>query len=215
MFSLKGATNLNHINQLAKSYQMDFSLDLRPKSFNFTQSKNIINIINSAPVHSVFYLMFENEKPFMVKNIYQEIINQTEKDRHIFLEFTGQTSIEELDSFGIPYSWHYHSDERIGNLENAKYLKKLIFNHNHLTEYYEKGELFGFLNLFSDLDEKIEFELLINWDTNFIYSLFDLIKISTISIEINNLVELSYQNVDINQVDLFFKTLEKDLNIKG
>lgn len=190
-FLLKGITRPTTI---AKTYHIPidgYDFDLRPQSFNFTQIKNIKEIISLYPLNK-YSLIFENEKPFMIDEIVKKI-GSSEKD--LGVEICGNIDFEAVDELDLEYSWRFQEESKFSNIKRAKNLKKIILSHKSLEIYLESGELFGFLQLFNDPNfDNIDFELLLDWDTKLIESTLEQLEFSFISFDINSKVEHSYQN---------------------
>ncbi len=195
---LKGITKPETIEALSSSQFNQYSFDMRPKSFNFTQGRNIESIIKRYGGLYNFSILFENEKPFMVKEILKPFRDKT----NVVPEFSGRTPINELNELGYPFFWHYHDEEKIRDLKQIENLRRIIFHQEDLEYLNQRGELFGFFQLFSDYFERIEFEIQLNWDSEIFVSLLDSFNLLILSYEINSLVEKGYQNPDtalINQ----------------
>lgn len=194
MIYLKGITKAQTIEETQDLQLSGYSFDLRPKSFNFTQLKNIKEILERFPDHQ-YTLLFENEKEFMVHDLFELI--QKENNYLLTPEFTGLSVLNQVEQVGKEYFWHYHSQETFKHLLDHKLLKKIIFLHKDLEVFQANGELFGFLNLFQDLKQNgILFEVQIDWDTDLIESMFEYFSFDSLAYEINNKVEVSYQNPD-------------------
>lgn len=192
MIYLKGITQAESIETTQELNLAGYGFDLRPKSFNFVQVKKVKDILGQYP-NFQYILLFENEKEFMVNDLFELI--QEDNDYNLTPEFTGLSNLSEIEKVGKEFYWHYHDEETFKNLQKHKLLKKIIFLHQDLEDYHARGELFGFLTLFKDLQTAgIKFEVQIDWDTSIIESMFEYFPFDTISYEINNKVELSYQN---------------------
>ncbi|MBD64281.1 MAG: hypothetical protein CME62_03690 [Halobacteriovoraceae bacterium] len=190
--TITGVTSENTI-QTIKSYHLNsIGFDLRPKSFNFIQEHKIKSILTQFKGLNVS-LLFENDKDFVINHFYQDLKSLSHQ---FYVEFTGQEKVAELEKLNIPYFWHYHSEEKISSLASTKNLKKIILTHSVLREFQQTGELFGFLQLFADINSKIKFELLLDWDTEIMLSMFEYFEFHGIQFEINSKVERSYQNVN-------------------
>lgn len=190
---LKGITKASTVDRTQHIPVFGYAFDLRPKSFNFTQLKNIQAISEECPLHS-FDLIFENESPFVINEILKKFEDGPAKPT---LEFCGAVNFLDLDKFNLHYSWRYHEEVSLSKIKAAKNLTKLIFTHSTLEYYLDNGELFGFLQLFNDKDfSHLQFELLLDWDSFVIESVLDINGFDFISFELNSKVELSYQNPD-------------------
>ncbi len=207
-FILKGITNNQLLEGLKLSSVSQYTFDLRPKSFNFTQAYNIKNLITNNPQSTRYSLWFENEKDFIITELYNDIKSSLKEQDQLLLEFSGETSLADLEKFELPYIWHYHAGEKIKNISFCKNLKRIVFHHADLEEYHRGGELHGFFNLFSDYTNKIYFEIQANWDSQIILSIFDFFTIPMLSFEINSQVELSYQNPDVELIKQHLLNLE-------
>lgn len=193
-YSIKGITHYDTIPILAKLGVNYFTFDLRPRSFNFVQIRKIEEIISQNPEVKNFGLLFENENPIVVKELLEKASKALLEQQALKLEFSGGESLEELEKFEYDYVWHYHEGERIKNIASTHYLKRIVFQHSLLEKYHQAGELYGFFGLFEEFVSKLQFEVQLDWDSELILSLFDFFQIPFLSFEINNKVELSYQN---------------------
>lgn len=203
-YGLKGITKLSLIENNKDLDLTIYSFDLRPKSFNFTPMSNIKKILSSTGIDQ-FTLLFENEKDFVLN----ELIKEFELDENnVHLEFSGSTQIDELDSLGMPYSWHYNPEIKISQISKSQFMKRIVFGHQLLEHFNENGELFGFLSLFTDLVDGLEFELLLEWDSPVLESMFEYFNFDYISFEIDSKVEVSYQNVDEVQLNNHIKKIQ-------
>ena len=190
-FLLKGITSASTIEQTRDVPIYGYDFDLRPKSFNFTQVKNIQSIIAMYPLCR-YSLIFENEQPFLI----DEIVKKLQlSERALQLEICGSIDFEAIDELGLDYAWRFQEESKFSDIKKAKNLKKIILCHKSLELYLESGELFGFLQLFNSPSfSNITFELLLDWDSDLIESTFDNLNFSFVSLEINSKVEISYQH---------------------
>jgi hypothetical protein len=193
---LKGITKIETITQTKMLDLTSYSFDLRPKSFNFTPKGNIQKILESLNSNLEISLMFENEKDYIVTEIYQEVESYLFDEANCLLEFAGSTPLIELEKFEIPYIWHYHDKEKLRNIENTHFLKRIVLHHEDLEYLNSKGELFGYLQLLSDSSKNVKFELQLDWNISLIESMFSYFDFAMLSFEITNIVELSYQQPD-------------------
>jgi hypothetical protein len=209
-YSLKGITKLSNIEVTQALGLQSYAFDLRPRSFNFTPLYNIKQIQQTSG-QEVYTLLFENEKDLVLK----ELVKEFEfKENIVYLEFTGVTELNELDSLGMPYAWHYNPEIKISEVKKAKFLKRVVFSHVLLEHFDDSGELFGFLSLFTDLVEGLEFELFLDWDSSILESAFSYFHFDRISFEINSKVESSYQCADEISLVSHIKRIQ-ELNLKG
>jgi len=208
-FILKGITNDQFIGKFSKPVVDQINFDLRPRSFNFTQAYNIKNIIEKNPYQQMYGLMFENDKDFVVTELFKDIQSSLKNHDELILEFTGDTFLKDLENLNLPYIWHYQAEEKISNIANCKHLKRIVFKHSYLATLYENGELWGFFNLFEQVATNIFFEVQLEWDTDIILSMFEFFTLPIISLEINSMVEKSYQHPDFDLIAKFIHNISE------
>lgn len=225
-FILKGITHSKTLRALDSIENLSFAFDLRPKSFNFTQTYKIKETLEGHRNIEMISILFSNEKDYVVNNIVLDIeksfLSKEGTHNNLILEFCGQTPIADLEKYEKNYYWHYHKDEKIKNLANVKYLKRVIFHHQDLEELNDTGELHGFFQLFSEYMDHISIEVQLQWSSELIISMFDFFDISAVSFEISSEVEIGYQNPDsqlisnhIGHIDKLFKQIELGKNKKN
>ncbi|MFT6630145.1 MAG: hypothetical protein ACJAS4_000079 [Bacteriovoracaceae bacterium] len=215
-FILKGICNSSTILQTQNSQLSQLGFDLRPRSFNFTQGENIKVMLGQTSIDQDISLLFEDEKDFVVREVSENIRNSLKENQKLFLEFTGKTSLGDLEKLETDYIWHYHDQERIRNIADTKFLKKIVIRHNDLEYLNSRGELYGFFHLFSDYFNKVIIEIQVDWNTEIIYSMFEHFKLPVISVEITNLIETSYQNPNCELINTFINTIKTNINnLKG
>lgn len=206
--ALKGILDLE-VMQLASQLGMsEVSFDFRPRSFNFTQGYRVKELLSYGGQFDFLNLIFENEKDFVIEQILKDL---NSAEHSIMLEFSGGESLIWADKFETPYIWHYKADTSLSQIEESKFLKRIVFNQEVLDYYNQSGELFGFFQLFSDR-ENLELEILADWDNPLIISLIDSFNINYLSFEINTKVERSFRSVDHALVSTHIKQIQQSLN---
>lgn len=215
-FILKGICNPSTILETKNLNLQQYSFDLRPKSFNFTQGYKVKEMIKNCYDSSCISLLFEEEKNYVVKEVSDDIAKGLGPNQELLLEFTGRSTLSELEKYGKNYVWHYQDHEKIKNISNTEFLKRVVFHHSDLEYLNSRGELYGFFNLFSDYFQKVSFEIQLDWNSEIIFSIFENFNLPIVSVEISNLIELSYQNPNSELINTFFNNLELNLRkVKG
>ena len=206
--ALKGILDLE-VMQLASQLGMsEVSFDFRPRSFNFTQGYKVKELLSYGGQFDSLNLIFENEKDFIIEQILKDL---NPEEHSMMLEFSGGESLTWADRFETPFIWHYKAETSLSQIEQSKFLRRIVFNQEVLDHYNQTGELFGFFQLFTDR-ENLELEILTDWDNPLIISLIDNFDISHLSFEINNKVERSFRNVDHGLVKTHIKQIQQSLN---
>lgn len=199
MFTLRGITNLKTIEETSLYNISHYCFDLRPKSLNFFQQYKIEEILEKYPKGLSYSLTFEDDKDFLVAELYKQVKGHLNEGSQLFVEFSSFKSPLKIDELKIPYHLYYQEGIRLSEISKSKYLKRLIFKHSYLETLHQDGELFSFLNLFKDA-QGIHFELEIDWNTSLIESMFEYFTFHSLGLELNSHVELSYQNIDYNKL---------------
>lgn len=216
-FILKGITQSDTLDyckslSLENLHLKEVSFDLRPRSFNFIQIHKLTQFIKSIHALNGVSIQFENEVSLSVSEILKKCSEECPPGQRLWPEFSGHEDVSIFENFATPYAWHYHGNQKIKNIGQCQFLKRIIFKHHILEDFNQRGELHSFMALFSEFAESIEFELQLDWDSEIILSLFDYFTFHFISFEINRKVELSYQRPDhllikknLEQIDTLFK----------
>jgi len=102
-FILKGICNSSTILQTQNSQLSQLGFDLRPRSFNFTQGENIKVMLGQTSIDQDISLLFEDEKDFVVREVSENIRNSLKENQKLFLEFTGKTSLGDLEKLETDY----------------------------------------------------------------------------------------------------------------
>lgn len=203
---------INHLSAIGISH---FSFDLRPVSLNFTQSYKIKEMMEQTTSSlKTFYLHFENEKDFMINELLKDL-NASRGQANIMLEFSGRDELEFYESFNTPYLWHFNEDINLETLTKTKNLKKISFDQLYIERLLQFGKLY---DLFGDIikligDKKIELEISANWDSAILETIIDFYPITSLNFEINNKVERSYRQIDLQLVTGHIEHTKRSLNI--
>lgn len=182
----------------------NFGFDLRPTSFNFIQLhviKDILKEISSS--ESTYTFLFQNEKDFVIK----ELINFLAEDgliskEQVLLEFTDIQDIDECESHGMNYIWHFNDMTNYRKINHSKFLRVISIDQTQLEIYQSRGELFSFIKELNDLksDSNI-LDLRLDWTQAPQESIIDFINPTLYTLEINNTIQTSYRNVNKQQVE--------------
>jgi len=199
---ISGIYNPQMIQYLKQFGVNQFSFDCRPKSFNFIQAYKIKEmLIAHGSVLDQYFLHFEDEKDFVIFETLKDITSVPSDHGSLNLEFSGKESLSFYEQFEIPYTWHFNELVSIDSLPNLKYLRGISFNQIFLERLYQFRELFNFLGKIQEnLSENQFLQLKSDWGEPMFESVIDFFTFKTLSLEINNKVEISYRNPDLNLV---------------
>jgi hypothetical protein len=206
LFRVEGIYDKRTIQRLKDLKLKDLSFDFRPRSFNFIQQHNLIELLDELSLDDNCYLHFENEADFVVKNILDSVCNKRKKET-VYLEFSDDREVEYYESFDQQFIWHFSNEAKnTSSIIKSKNLKGIVLPFSELLKAHESGVLHNFSNNF----HAQFFELLTNnagklilqmdWDSNLFSSIIEYFDFDIISVAINNKVEVCYRNVDLGKV---------------
>lgn len=205
--NIKGITTDSLMTGPIKDQVTTYSFDFRPTSFNFIQVARAADYMKQLEGEYQLRCLFENDSNLMITETLNKIEDLAEY--RCLPEVFGQQSLEQMESLDLEYCWLYQNSVKLSELSDAKNLKKIILRHSDLQELNDSGELFGFLNIFNSMELVVEYELLLDWNTIIIESMFDYFKFNELSFEINQMVELSYQNPDVHLIQTHLNNIKE------
>ena len=199
--SVGGIYDLETISQLRHIHLNNFGFDFRPKSFNFLQQHLVVDILKKCHRSSDRYFFhFQNEKDYIIF----EYINYLKKTvpfcNNFFLEFSDHMEPSYYEKFSHPFYWYYQSESLFEEIVFLSDLQGIILPHSLLLRFYERGNLNDFISYFLRVlaNKKMEVVLSLEWKYEISPFIFELLNFDMISFSINQDVEYSYRNVNIN-----------------
>lgn len=190
----------------------DFSFDFRPKSFNFLQQYRFMEMMSlfHAPRRR-YYCHFCNESPSVIEKITSDIqtelsLSKSHWNESFFLEFSGDESPDFMESYGMPFFWHYSSDQPLEAVLECRCLGGIILEYDFLHRLHESEQLYDFREKFLELsvsffrDRRGEFFLRRNWDSDIFPSLYEIFNFTAVSVPVDSKIELSYRQVDTEKM---------------
>ena len=206
LFRVEGIYDKRTIQRLKDLKLTDFAFDFRPRSFNFLQQHNFLDLLEILSLGDNIYLNFENEADFVIQRILDSAKDKIAKE-NIFLEFSDDQEASFYESFELPYIWHFDSaSKNISSILESKLLKGVVLPFGELLKAHEKGILHNFSNNFHaqffELLTKNEGKLVLqmDWDSNLFSSAVEYFDFDMISVAISNKVEVCYRNVDLTKI---------------
>jgi hypothetical protein len=212
---VNGVYHSSIINHLSAVGLTHYSFDLRPKSFNFTQAYKIKEILSQTSSSlKYFYLHFEEEKDFIIKEIFADI-NEARGQSSLWLEFSGKDSLDYYDSFEIPYLWHYHENISLSDIAKSKNLKKISFDQLYIERLLQFGQLYDFFGQLIEIITPmgVQLEITASWDSPLLETILDFYPITSLNYEISSQVEKSYRQIDLQLMTGHIEHTKRSLNI--
>ncbi len=195
----------------------EFAFDFRPKSMNFIQSYKCASIISELyKSDDVIYLIFEEEKSFVISSILKELKEKLSLSNEKFINqfkliLINQNEFDFQNDFELDISLFYKGAVSSSVLKKIKKLKTIIIPYQLVESEFENNTLHNFINNLYTLIgsvNSIRIELNVDWTDNIIPSLSEYIDFDDFSIDINSNIEVCYRNVDLNKFNLSIEHLK-------
>lgn len=207
---LSGIYDLRTLNFLIENRVRHFVFDFRPTSMNFIQEYKALELLDQLQT-GVLYLLFSNEKTFMIERIAKSCRDHFGGE--IILEIEGQIEKDFFD-LNLPFLYRLQDKEQLTIYREALLngnCRGHVLSYDMLKDLHENG---GFLSwvkeyygLLGSRSLDIKQDLLLDWDSDIFPSLFEYLDFDTITLPINTKVEVCYRNVDLNKVSTNIKHL--------
>jgi hypothetical protein len=190
-----------------------FTLDFNPRGPNFCPLETAISIMSTSAKpgaigHEKFYLYFDQDSPVVIKRVLEEIKKELPylSTDSYQLEFYDQREAAFFDQFNHPYIWHYQQGVPWKSIAESKLCKGIVLNYRLLEYFYHQKNLSSFLKTFYQITAKNQTEMFlkIDWGEELYQGILDQLHYDTISLPINQKVEICYRNVDLNKVQSYF-----------
>jgi hypothetical protein len=217
LFKINGVYDLQTLHQI-KDFGVDcVTFDMRPTSMNFIQLYKIKDmLLECGSMFDKFFLHFANEKDFMIENALTEL-SELDIDDKIFIEFDDLRSATFYEQFNRNYIWTYNKHVDLEKLFQSTHFQVLKLDEQTIASLEVSGELFSVLKNIFELKSKIGFEVEIScsWRTSIPMSIFDFFEFDIISLSINEMVENSYRNINMEILEKNFLLLKKQILTEG
>jgi hypothetical protein len=221
---LEGIYDIETVKKVREQGLFDFSLDMRPRSFNFLQGHRLIEMVKTIYQPGVlFSLVFCNEKDFVITKILSDIRETISAMGHspravdFALEFSGTETRQEMDAHNISYYWHYR-EEMIDEVLHGPLLKGIVFELPFLNELLRKGQLPSFsMELTSKIfsipsSQRPEFFVRAAWDAELSVALGEYLQFDVLSLTVGPSVESGYRAINtpilVKGLESFHRSLE-------
>lgn len=197
-----GVYNSDIVMQLLAQGIRDIGFDIRPRSFNFIQLDAIHKILNEIPASNLkFFLRFENDKDFVVRELVDKLTGHgVIPGENLWVEYWGSETVEFCEQVGLPYIKLLH-DQNFQNWLSSSQLQGFVVNEMFLNSLGLKGDSFAFLgNFFDALPKEFIVDLSLDWNSEISKSLLEFYPFNNLCFHIDNQVENSYRNVNLQLI---------------
>jgi hypothetical protein len=184
----------------------EFGIDFVPTSLNFCQLQVLIELINESNDQGKrFFLKFKNDNEWVISKILEDM-NKNFPFMHetVYpIEFWDIRGPEFFDNFEHPYYWGYSPEGNFKKVLEGKNLVGIILDYEILDEMYLSGRINSFIQTFYQLtrEKSLDVVLKTKWASQYIPSLFDGLEFDSISVPIDESVEICYRNVNLKKIE--------------
>lgn len=218
---LNGITDELILEQAIAFEIRHLGFDFRPLSFQFIQHYRFLEMLEKYYQPELrFYLHFCDEQDFVIQKFIkdcEEILKPKPGflglSSHLSLEFSDRQKSSFYGQFQLPHLWHLKSDVILSEYLESRYLSGLVMNFNDLEakRLMEGWELFCYEFTKQLPHPRVSLLLEMDWDQSPFDSLFDLLPIDLISLNINHKIEQSYRQVDSDKLSNGIQYFQKVL----
>ena len=206
MIEINGIYNIDTIKVLEDIGVRKFSFDCRPRNFNFIQLHAIKEIAKEISKDSSLGLLFEDEQIIGIKRIVEEVKEVYTKDLDLY--FYGANDSDYYKDIPYDFYWNFESTYNFNHFYENHHFKGFIVNYNDVAPLADISKQLDFLKSLGK-DKKIKIQL--DWNSEIQESLFDFYEFDSIVLEVNNLVESSFRNIDLLKFRDHLQKLTKQL----
>lgn len=211
---LSGIYDLRTLNFLIENGIHQFIFDFRPTSMSFLQEYKVVELLKNISFGKVF-LLFRNEKSFMIERIYTSCRNSFGGE--IILEIEGSVD-EGFTDLGIPFYYRIEEEDQLtnslqvildpncrGHVLSYEMLKNLNDRNSFLSWIQRYYKEIGGRSL------ELKQDLFLDWDSDIFPTLFEYFDFDSLTLPVNSKIEVCYRNVDLNKVSNNLKHLNLSL----
>ena len=200
---VSGIYDLKTLHFLKQKGVQNFTFDMRPSSFNFVQSYKVNDFINQTYQYGDEYaLQFDLDKDFVISNVLERTeTGALNSVNNLSIEFCSARSLEECEIYDRPFIWHY-DEHNVAEFINSPLLKTVLFKQSTIAQLELSQKIYPFMDdFFKKCPENVSVEIEMDWTSPILSTLLDFFPINGLNYAINQRVEKSFRNVDLQLVD--------------
>ena len=202
---IEGIYGEQYVDLLAKEDICSFTLDFRPKSFNFLQHHIFLEILNSSRNRPTnIFLHFDQAPNFVIQKFIDDgksVLRSINPGCPIqlLLEFSDAREITFYEQFAHPFIWHWHPLADFEKILGCPHLKGVVFSYEQILKQYDQGRFDDFYknicsNFIPQLKKKNCYIILaVDWSHELLPSVLEFMEVDIFSYPINKHVELAYR----------------------
>lgn len=200
---LRGVYDLELFRYLKQIGVKHFGFDLRPTSFNFTPTRKIVEMLESAgDTGDKCFFMFGDEKDFVVEQLTAQIRRKTALRRaNCFLEFTDAKDVKACARFGHPFIWRFQNGADYRKIPEVDLLAGISVSYEYLEELRESNQLYPFILELGALKRADQYiDLRLDWNDHLSENVTGFLQAETFSYEVGPKVENGYRHINMGLV---------------
>ncbi len=201
---IEGIYGRQYLEILVRDDVRSFTLDFRPKSFNFLQHHHFLEILNSVKNRPCqIFLHFDQSPDFVVQKFLDDgksvLAAAPFGPAEMLLEFSDARESAFYDQFKHPFVWHWHPLADLGKMLDAQNLRGVVFSYEQILKMYSQSRFEDFYkNICSNFIPALKKKncliiLAIDWAQEILPSVLEFMGVDIFSYPINEQVELSYR----------------------
>lgn len=212
---IEGIYDLRTLKHLKQNQLKDFCFDFSPRSFNFIQEHVFLDqLVPLLGTRDRIFVHFARSNDPMITKLVGDLKKAGVDLGQVFFEIDEWSTEIIPDNFEYNYVLHYSSDLDISKSIGKKFCG-LVFEFSFFEDLFHKNLITRFSTNFYArfhpfLSESHFMILKMQWNTNVISSLFDLLDFNLISMPISPDIEVCYRNVDLNKLSIEMDMLKKN-----
>lgn len=197
-FKFNGVCSLEDFNFLSQQGVEYISFDFRTLSPTFIQLYKACEIITQKNLYkSYIILIFDNDKEFVINEVYKQICNVYDSSK-VIIEFAGLENYEILRRVDVKFMLNFHNALDPKSI-NQKNLFALKFTYSDITGIDGDELYMNALKKFPNTPICIDSD----WDNDFTLSVFDYPQVKLLSFSLNSLTQKSFRVVDQEKIHAF------------
>lgn len=207
---LSGIYDLRTLNFLIENGIHQFIFDFRPTSMSFLQEYKVVELLKGLSFGKVF-LLFRNEKTFMMERIYNSCRNSFGGE--LILEVEGSVD-DDFSQLGVPFYYRIEEEEQLSSSKSIflnQNCRGHVLSYEMLKNLNDRNSFMSWVQRYyqeiGGRSLELKQDLYLDWDSDIFPTLFEYFDFDSLTLPVNSKIEVCYRNVDLNKVSTNLKHL--------
>lgn len=193
-FGIKGVYSIEDAQKFKALGFSAITLDLRPTSFNFCQTR-IAKELVAEDSTTDYSCLFDNESIVNINLLCDQL------ERSVQCELVRFLQNEDLSHLKNPISLFFSEQHPVLKILRENTIQKIVLPEDYVVELYNNNELEELLRLLADGRLDLKIEVLFNWSSLLPNEFFKQFSFDYYSFEINTDVQAGYRVMDWSLVE--------------